>query len=457
MAASVSLIYSRMKPTPEVRSPRHREIQGGELTRTLLWMLPLSDKVNIFNASPWVQSKFRDHNRFSMMTHPRFSARSQAIEPFHVMALLARANELQASGHDVIHLEIGEPDFTTAAPIIDAGHKALADGHTGYTAALGLPALRKAIACFYARRYGLDIPARRIVVTPGGSGALLLAVSLLVDPGKHWLLADPGYPCNRHFLRLVEGAAKLVPVGPETAYQLTPELIDRNWTSDSVGALLASPANPTGTLLARDELAAIAQALTARDGHFVVDEIYHGLTYGLDATSALEVDDHAYVLNSFSKYFGMTGWRLGWLVAPSAAIEPLEKLAQNLYISASSIAQHAALACFEADTLDILEHRRAEFAKRRDFMLPALRSLGFEIAVEPRGAFYLYADIRRFGGDAFAFCRHFLESEHVAFTPGCDFGVYRADQHVRFAYTQDLPRLEQAIERIARGLKRWQP
>lgn len=387
-----------------------------------------------------------------------YSARSRAIEPFHVMALLARANELQAAGHDVIHLEIGEPDFTTAEPIIQAGQAALAAGKTRYTAARGIPELREAISGFYGRRYGVDIDPRRIMITPGGSGALLLASALLVDPGKHWLLADPGYPCNRHFLRLVEGAAQLVPVGPDVRYQLTPDLVNRHWDQDSVGALVASPANPTGTILTRDELAGLSKAIkghNGHNGHLVVDEIYHGLTYGTDAASVLEVDDDAFVLNSFSKYFGMTGWRLGWLVAPSAAIGELEKLAQNLYISAPSMAQYAALACFEPATIEIFEQRRAEFALRRDFLLPALRELGFGIAVEPEGAFYLYADISAFGGDAFAFCQHFLESEHVAFTPGLDFGRHQAGHHVRFAYTQSLPRLQEAVERIERGLRSW--
>lgn len=385
-----------------------------------------------------------------------YSARSRAIEPFHVMALLARANELQAAGHDVIHLEIGEPDFTTAEPIIKAGQAALAAGETRYTAARGLPALREAIAGFYAQRYGAQVDPERILVTPGGSGALLLASSLLVDPGKHWLLADPGYPCNRHFLRLVEASAQLVPVGPAERYQLTAEHVAQHWNADTVGALVASPANPTGTLLSRDELTGLSGAIKARRGHLVVDEIYHGLTYGCDASSVLEVDDDAFVLNSFSKYFGMTGWRLGWLVAPEAAVPHLERLAQNLYISAPSMAQHAALACFEPDTLAIFEARRAEFAKRRDYLLPALRELGFSIEVEPEGAFYLYADISAFGGDAFSFCRHFLETEHVAITPGLDFGRHLAGHHVRFAYTQSLPRLQQAVERIAHGLRSWQ-
>ncbi len=387
---------------------------------------------------------------------PGYSRRSHEIAPFHVMSLLARAQALEQAGHDVIHLEIGEPDFTTADPIVRAGQAALAAGHTRYTAARGLPALRQAISGFYRSHYGLDIDPERILVTPGGSGALLLASSLLVDPGRHWLLADPGYPCNRHFLRLVEGGAQLVPVGPDTAYQLTPSLVEQHWNADSVGALVASPANPTGTVLSADELAALSKTLHARGGHLVVDEIYHGLTYGLAAPSVLQVDDSAFVLNSFSKYFGMTGWRLGWLVAPPAAVPDLEKLAQNLYISASSIAQHAALACFSAESMAIFEQRREAFRQRRDFLLPALRELGFRIEVEPQGAFYLYADVSAFTDDAQAFCAHFLETEHVAFTPGLDFGFHRANQHVRLAYTQEVPRLQEAVARIARGLQRWQ-
>ncbi len=384
-----------------------------------------------------------------------YSRRSQDIAPFHVMSLLARAQALEQAGHDVIHLEIGEPDFTTAAPIVQAGQAALAAGHTRYTAARGLPALRQAIAGFYRDRYQVQVDPERILITPGGSGALLLASSLLVDPGRHWLLADPGYPCNRHFLRLVEGAAQLVPVGPETAYQLTPSLMEQHWNADSVGALVASPANPTGTVLSAADLAALSQALKARGGHLVVDEIYHGLTYGMDAQSVLQVDDDAFVLNSFSKYFGMTGWRLGWLVAPPKAVPDLEKLAQNLYISASSIAQHAALACFEPEALAIFEQRRAAFRERRDYLLPALRALGFRIDVEPEGAFYLYCDVSAFTDDAQAFCAHFLETQHVAFTPGLDFGHHRASQHVRLAYTQQVPRLEEAVARIRRGLETW--
>ncbi|MCK9237487.1 MAG: pyridoxal phosphate-dependent aminotransferase [Thiopseudomonas sp.] len=385
-----------------------------------------------------------------------YSARSRTIEPFHVMALLQRANELQQAGHDVIHLEIGEPDFTTAEPIVAAGHAALAAGHTNYTPALGLPQLREAISGYYQMRYGLSVPAQRIVITSGGSGALLLASALLVDPGKHWLLADPGYPCNRNFLRLVEGGAQMVPVGPETNYQLTPDLVQRYWDDSCVGALVASPANPTGTVLSREELRALSQSVSDKRGHLLVDEIYHGLTYGMDAPSVLEVDNNAFVLNSFSKYFGMTGWRLGWLVAPEDAVPELEKMAQNFFISAPTLSQYAALACFEPEAQAIFEQRRDEFAARRDYLLPALRELGFKIEVEPQGAFYLYADISAFGGDAFEFCRYFLENQHVAITPGVDFGRHKSSQHVRFAYTRPIPRLQEAVARIKQGLIGWQ-
>src|SRR5690606_2018272 len=235
-----------------------------------------------------------------------YSARSRAIEPFHVMALLSRANELQALGRDVIHLEIGEPDFTTAEPIVAAGQAALAAGHTRYTAARGLPALREAIAGFYGQRYGLNVDPERILITPGGSGALLLASSLLVDPGKHWLLADPGYPCNRHLLRLLEGGAQLVPVGPEVNYQLTADLLERHWDKDTVGALVAEPANPTGTVLHRQALPRQCQPTRERHGLLVVDEISLGLTCRIEAPGVLEVADPAFVPDCFSKYFGMT-------------------------------------------------------------------------------------------------------------------------------------------------------
>jgi aspartate/methionine/tyrosine aminotransferase len=361
---------------------------------------------------------------------------------------------LEAEGRDVIHMEIGEPDFVTAAPIIAAGQQALADGKTQYTQALGIPALRQAIADWYKQRHGLTIAAERIVVTPGGSGALLLLSALLVNPDEHLLLADPGYPCNRHFLRLVEASGALIPTGPATRYQLSAELVVANWSAQTRGALVASPANPTGEILDRDALKALADVCRQQNGVLIVDEIYHGLTYNEPACSVLEIADDAYVINSFSKYFGMTGWRIGWLVAPENAVPQLEKLAQNFYISVPTVSQYAALAAFSPEAVAIHEARRAEFAARRDYLIGALRELGFIIPHTPDGAFYLYADVSELCADSRIFCRDLLEQEAVAVTPGEDFGRYRADQHVRFAYTTDLTKLAEAIVRIRRFLKK---
>jgi aspartate/methionine/tyrosine aminotransferase len=381
------------------------------------------------------------------------AARVDEIEPFRVVEILARARELTAAGRDIVHMAAGEPDFATAGPIIEAGRAALARGATHYSEAAGLPALREALAGYYRSEYGLDIPPARIVVTPGASGALLLLSALLLNPGESLLMSDPGYPCNRHFLRLVEGRGQLVPVGPETRYQLSPELVAAHWQPRTAGILLASPANPTGSVLSRAELAALAQATRARGGYLVVDEIYHGLGYGVATPSALEVEPDAFVINSFSKYFGMTGWRLGWLVAPEAAVPALEKLAQNLFISMSTMAQHAALACFEPGTRAILDERRDAFRARRDFLLPALRALGFEVPCAPEGAFYIYANAARFTDDSQAFCRQLLEEHGLALTPGLDFGHHRANEHLRFSYTTGLERLEVAAERLARVLR----
>lgn len=372
------------------------------------------------------------------------------IQPFHVMALLARARALEAQGHDIVHMEIGEPDFPTPAPIVAAGQRALAAGLTHYTPALGLPELRAAIRDFYRDHHGVAVDPGRIVVTPGASGALHLVLALLVDRDQQVLLADPGYPCNRNFVHLVEGEPVGVPVDAATGYQLTAAMAEQHWTERTRVLMVASPANPTGTLLAQGELAALQQLAQERGARLVVDEIYHGLTYGVDAPTALAVSDELFVINSFSKYFGMTGWRLGWIVAPPDQVEGLERLAQNLYLAAPTLSQHAALAAFTPETRAILEERRAAFQARRDYLLPALRELGFVIPVTPQGAFYLYADCSRFTDDSFAFSRQLLEAAGVAITPGLDFGAHRAAQHVRFAYTTDIPRLREGVERIRR-------
>jgi aspartate/methionine/tyrosine aminotransferase len=272
---------------------------------------------------------------------------------------------------------------------------------------------------------------------------------MLLDPGTKLLLADPGYPCNRHFARFVGAEAVGVPVGPDTAYQLTAELVERHWTADTAAVLLASPSNPTGTVVRREELAAIAETVEHLGGVLIVDEIYHGLEYGAArASSVLEVSHRAFVVNSFSKYFNMTGWRLGWLVVPEGCTRAADTLQQNLYIAAPTPAQHAALAAFQPETLNILEQRRQEMQHRRDYLLPALRELGFGIPLEPAGAFYLYADCTRFTSDSHAFALDVLEKAGVAITPGLDFGCHRPEAHVRFAYTTSLDRLREGVARL---------
>jgi aspartate/methionine/tyrosine aminotransferase len=385
---------------------------------------------------------------------PRIAQRMADIEPFYVMEILARARELEAQGRSIIHMEIGEPDFPTPQPIVDAGIAALQRGDTFYTPALGLPALREAIAGFYRERHGVEVAAQRIVVTPGSSGALLLAMGALLNPGDEVLLAVPGYPCNRHFVRFCEGRAVGVPVGQESGYQLTPELIEAHWTARTVAVMLASPSNPTGTLVAPESLRAIAEMVHARGARLIVDEIYHGLIYEGVAGTALAMSDQVFVVNSFSKYFGMTGWRLGWLVAPEAYVPHLDKLAQNLFLAASTPAQHAALAAFVPATHVLLEQRRREFQARRDYLLPALTDLGFDIPVRPQGAFYLYAGCARFSGDSRVFARELLDQAGVAITPGLDFGSNRPQDHVRFAYTTTLDNLKEGVRRLRDFLNR---
>jgi aspartate/methionine/tyrosine aminotransferase len=383
-----------------------------------------------------------------------YARRLLDIEPFRVVEVLSRATALAAQGRDIVHLEAGEPDFSTAQPIIDAAKAALDKGLTAYTAAVGIPELREAIAGWYAQQYGITVAPQRILITPGASGALLLIAAALLDPGKGLLMTDPGYPCNRHFLRLVEAEGQLVPVGPEDNYQLTAAKAEQHWRENTSGILVASPANPTGSILSRFELAGLAALCARKGGHLVVDEIYHGLTYdglngdGRDAPSILEITDQAFVINSFSKYFGMTGWRLGWLVAPEAAVPHLEKLAQNLFISMSTPAQYGALAGFGDVAQAIFRERRQEFGRRRDFLLGELRRLGFIIPHAPEGALYLYADVTAFTDDGERFCLEMLEQHGIAITPGTDFGRFRAREHVRFAYTTGMPRLEEAVRRF---------
>ena len=389
---------------------------------------------------------------FTMPLTPAFASRLSDIEPFRVVEVLTRATELERQGRNIVHLGAGEPDFATAAPIVQAGRQALADGHTYYSQAGGIPQLREALSGWYQSEYGLAVDPHRIMITPGASGALLLLSALLLNPGESMLLPDPGYPCNRHFMRLVEGRGELVEVGADSGFQLSGELVRSHWGVQTVGALVASPANPTGGVLNRAQLRELSQAVRERNGYLLVDEIYHGLGFGVETPSVLEIDQDAFVINSFSKYFGMTGWRLGWLVAPEAAVPELEKLAQNLLISMSTMAQYAALAGLSPETREILNQRRDIFAQRRDYLLPQLLNLGFEVPHHPDGAFYIYANINRFSNDSQQFCLDMLEQHGIATTPGADFGRNRASDFVRFSYTTGMDRIEEAVARLQRVL-----
>jgi aspartate/methionine/tyrosine aminotransferase len=382
----------------------------------------------------------------------RLASRMAHIAPFEVMEIQTAARELERQGRDVIHMEIGEPDFTTPQPIVDAAIRALNEKPMFYTSALGIQPLRDAISAFYLSKYKVTVDPARIVVTAGSSAALLLTMAVLLDAGDEVLMADPGYPCNRHFVRAMEGVPKTIAVGAESAYQLTHQHVEAHWGARSVAALVASPSNPTGTLVAPDELRKIHDVVQARGGTLIVDEIYQGLTYGVEPSTALSIADDLFVINSFSKYFQMTGWRLGWLVVPPAYVREVEKLAQNLFISPSTPAQYAALAAFDPVTLATLEVRRAEFEARRNFLLPGLRELGFNVPVVPQGAFYVYADSSALAPDSFDFARRILQEANVAMTPGKDFGSAAPAQHIRIAYTNKVERLGEALSRIRRIL-----
>jgi aspartate/methionine/tyrosine aminotransferase len=373
--------------------------------------------------------------------------RAAEIQPFEVMDVLSRAHALERAGRHVVHMEIGEPDFTAPEPVVEAGVRALREGRTAYTATLGLPALREAIAAHYASKFRISVPVERVVVTSGASGGLLTVAALYFDAGDEVLVPDPGYPGYRHFVRAFEGSARALPVGPAENFQPTFAMVRAAWGKQTKGLVLGSPSNPTGTLISRNELAAIARFIAERGGVLVVDEIYQGLSYGLEPWTAYGLPGDVVIVNSFSKYFCMTGWRLGWVVLPEAAVRGFEKLAQHLFISAPAVAQYAACEAFSADSIKVLEERRGEFARRRDFLLPVLTQAGLRVPAEPHVAFYIYADC---GRDARGYCMQLLEQEAVAATPGVDFGANGTDRYVRFAYTRAMADLEEAATRIRR-------
>jgi aspartate/methionine/tyrosine aminotransferase len=387
----------------------------------------------------------------------RDAARLQRISPFRVVELLERAKALEAAGRRVIHLEVGEPDFPTAEPIVAAGHAALDAGATKYTQALGIPALRECIAEYYRVQLGVVVPPDRVVVTAGASAGLLLLCALLLDAGDELLLTDPGYPCNEVFVWLVNGEPVRIPLEAAKGFALDPADVVARWSVRTRGVLVASPANPTGAMLDRRTLQALVEIARQRQGFVVLDEIYQGLVFDdrAEYSTGLAVADDLYILNSFSKYFGMTGWRLGWMVVPEGAIDGVTRLAQNLYISPPTLSQHAALAAFSDAALAIHEERRAAFGRRRDRLVEGLLGLGFDVPLRPAGAFYVYADVSKSGLDSSEFCWRLLEEYGVAATPGADFGEHAAERFVRFAFTTSEAAIDEAMDRLAGALTDW--
>ncbi|MEW6688072.1 MAG: pyridoxal phosphate-dependent aminotransferase [Pseudomonadota bacterium] len=376
--------------------------------------------------------------------------RTAEIQPFVVMDVLARAHALEARGRRVIHMEIGEPDFTAPEPVVEAAARALRDGRSAYTPTLGLGRLREEIAAFYSSRFSKKVEPGRIVVTSGASGGLLLVLALYVDPGDEILVPDPGYPGYRHMVRAFEGRARALRVGPASNFQPTLEMVRAAWGPRTRGLLLGSPSNPTGTTVSGGELGKIARYVAARRGVLIVDEIYQGLVYDRAPATALGLPGEVAIVNSFSKYFCMTGWRLGWVVLPARRVREFEKLAQHLFICAPTLAQHAGVSCFLPASLEVFEKRRLEFQRRRDFLLPALRGAGLEVPATPGGAFYIYAAVPGSRPDGRRFALELLEKEGVAATPGIDFGANRTRGYVRFAYTRSMVELEEGARRLAR-------
>ena len=388
----------------------------------------------------------------------KISSRAQRIEPFYVMevakAASALARDVAHTDRPMVFLNIGEPDFTAPPLVQEAAARAVRNGATQYTQATGLDALRERISSWYATRFGVNVPARRIVITAGASAALQLACLALIDAGDEILMPDPSYPCNRHFVSAADGKAVLIPTTAEERFQLSADKVQAAWGDKTRGVLLASPSNPTGTSIHPDELRRIHQVVQERGGVTLIDEIYLGLSHdSAFGQTALALDDNIISINSFSKYFNMTGWRLGWMVVPDALVPVVERLAQNLFICASTISQHAALACFEAESITEYERRRAEFKARRDYFIPALNELGLSVPVEPDGAFYAWADCSQVCSklgikDSWDFAFEVMPRAHVAITPGRDFGTAQTAQFVRFSTASSMAQLQESIARL---------
>ena len=378
--------------------------------------------------------------------------RTEQIMPFYAVELFKQASALNAQGHDIISLGIGEPDFTAPAQVVDTLHRASEAGLSGYTEPAGLGLLRDSIAGYYASHFNAPVDAKRIIVTSGASGALMLACMALINPGDEVLMPDPSYPANQNFILSAGGVPRLIPCTEEQRFQLDADTVAQNWGPATRGVLIASPSNPTGTTIDREALRALIQEVKKRDGFIIMDEIYLGLYYDDVPQSALALNDSIIIINSFSKYFHMTGWRLGWMIIPEALVATVEKLAASLAICAPTLAQHAALTCFEPEVMQIYEKRRLSLKQRRDYLLPQLEKLGLRVPVKPDGAFYIYADIRQHSNDSDAFSQRLLHEASVAAVPGRDFGPAHANYTLRFSYSTGLDRLEEAVDRMARFL-----
>lgn len=380
--------------------------------------------------------------------------RALRAEPFHAMAIGDAAARIEADGHHVVKLSIGEPDFG-APPAVRAAMREVMDGRPlPYTSAMGLPALRDAIAGFYRDQHGVDVDPARILITNGASSALLLATAATTDVGDDVIIADPSYPSNRELVQSFGGRVVSVATTAETRYQLDAASVEDAWTAQTSAVMIASPSNPTGTAIPADELAAICAFARERDAWRIVDEIYIDLADpeadGTPARTALAVDRGAIVIGSFSKFFGMTGWRLGWMVLPAELAAPVENLAMHYFLSASAPAQLAAVAAFTPESLAVCEERRVELAARRALVLDGLAGIGLPAAVAPDGAFYIYFDVGGTGLDAWTFCERALADAHVALTPGRDFATATAGDHVRLSYAASRVELSEGIARLGR-------
>jgi aspartate/methionine/tyrosine aminotransferase len=387
----------------------------------------------------------------------RLADRVDVIRPFLAVEVMEKAwKRERETGRRVISFGVGEPDFGTPPAAGIAATKLIETGRVRYTSAVGMPELRDAISQMYADRFGADVPARRIIITAGASGALMLAMDVTANAGSDVLLADPMYPANRNFIATVGARPVGIACGAESNYQLTAAAVAEHWTDATTGVLVASPSNPTGTLIPTPELHAIADLVSARGGSFYVDEIYGELVYGRTPSTVLTHTDDVFVINSFSKTWGMTGWRLGWLVCPEWAVDALDRLTQNIYLSPSHVAQAAALGVFQPSVWDLVEERRQEFERRRDRLIDGLRAIGFGIANVPEGAFYVYADcdrfLPRFGVDSFEFAFRMIDEADVAFTPGVDFSDHDGRRHVRFSYTTSMESIDEGLARLATAL-----